>query len=328
MCYEQCYNTESTCGNHVSRTMKYHCDYASAGGKPSCGVSNDNCAGQGGNHPCPIAAEDKVATVGEPCKNGVCGEYAYCGSDNMCYEQCYNTGSTCGNHVSRTMKYHCDYAGAGGKPKCGVKNAKCSGQGVNYPCPVAPEDRVATVGQSCQDGECGDRAWCGTDNMCYETCYHTETTCGNNVTRTMKYHCDYSSSGGRPSCGVTNKNCIGRGGDYPCSTLTKMTRTMATTVTTTTSKLVLADPAAQTDPQNFGNGEVPDKQMTTMTTTTKVLEAEPPVKISAEDLGKGSLQDEQGDKDEETTSKASIRHTSSFLSLVILGALTALMPLQ
>eukprot|EP00930_Biecheleria_cincta_P029093 TRINITY_DN2024_c0_g4_i1.p1 TRINITY_DN2024_c0_g4~~TRINITY_DN2024_c0_g4_i1.p1 ORF type:complete len:953 (-),score=125.93 TRINITY_DN2024_c0_g4_i1:132-2801(-) len=77
--------------------------------------------------------------------------------------------------------------------------------------------RCYAVGASCNWGKCGGGAACSSvDNRCYETCYNTATTCGDAIPRKSKYSCDYSSHGGRPSCGVTNAQCSGRGDDYPC----------------------------------------------------------------------------------------------------------------
>eukprot|EP00930_Biecheleria_cincta_P067763 TRINITY_DN5460_c0_g1_i9.p2 TRINITY_DN5460_c0_g1~~TRINITY_DN5460_c0_g1_i9.p2 ORF type:complete len:127 (+),score=20.11 TRINITY_DN5460_c0_g1_i9:665-1045(+) len=63
-----------------------------SGGRPSCGVTNDQCAGQGGDFPCTTTATTtstttptttvRVASIGEACNNGAfCDSSSWCSSD-------------------------------------------------------------------------------------------------------------------------------------------------------------------------------------------------------------------------------------------------------
>eukprot|EP00930_Biecheleria_cincta_P073471 TRINITY_DN6075_c0_g1_i2.p1 TRINITY_DN6075_c0_g1~~TRINITY_DN6075_c0_g1_i2.p1 ORF type:complete len:1800 (+),score=161.76 TRINITY_DN6075_c0_g1_i2:120-5519(+) len=193
--------------------------------------------------------------IGTSCNWGKCGGGGWCNSaDNLCWETCYHTASACADSIPRKNTYSCDYSSHGGRPSCGVTNSLCTGRGENYPCPsqAAPAPPPPTpvptgasgpmVGESCISGMCGEGAWCldvnnmcyaiGTgcnwgkcggggwcnnaDGVCYETCYNTATACADSIPRKNKYSCDYSNYGGRPSCGVTNSLCSGRGENYPC----------------------------------------------------------------------------------------------------------------
>eukprot|EP00930_Biecheleria_cincta_P029094 TRINITY_DN2024_c0_g5_i1.p1 TRINITY_DN2024_c0_g5~~TRINITY_DN2024_c0_g5_i1.p1 ORF type:complete len:1437 (-),score=161.97 TRINITY_DN2024_c0_g5_i1:132-4169(-) len=240
--------------------------------------------------------DGRCYAVGGQCNDGTCGGGAVCNpADNACYEVCYNTATTCGSLIPRKDIYFCDYISHGGRPSCGVTNARCAGSAENYPCPPSPvpvpfptpvptpaptptptptpapvyvaragdpclsgecgagawclhaENRCKAIGDSCVSGMCGAGAWClraasrcysvgadcnwGScgggasciDSVCYETCYNTATTCGDSIPRKNIVSCDYSRHGGRPSCGVTNDQCDGRGDNYPCPQFASVT---------------------------------------------------------------------------------------------------------
>ena len=76
---------------------------------------------------------------------------------------------------------------------------------IEYPCWLANynESRCANHPGSC---------WWGQDEVCYETCYNTDTTCGNQVPRFSDGRCNYE--GGR-LCTRDASECVNIGLNKP-----------------------------------------------------------------------------------------------------------------
>eukprot|EP00930_Biecheleria_cincta_P106274 TRINITY_DN9965_c0_g1_i4.p1 TRINITY_DN9965_c0_g1~~TRINITY_DN9965_c0_g1_i4.p1 ORF type:complete len:877 (-),score=122.43 TRINITY_DN9965_c0_g1_i4:262-2814(-) len=136
--------------------------------------------------PTPILAPIPIPSGATPCNWGECGAGLWC---KHAEDRCYAIGDSCDAGM------------------CGA-GAWC----------LSAANRCYEIGSACNWNKCGGGAFCNTgQGRCYETCYNTHTTCGDSIPRKNTFHCDYSSSGGRPFCGVTNNLCVGRGQNYPCS---------------------------------------------------------------------------------------------------------------